>query len=223
MKSSLRWFDRRRCLAPLFLVLAGFVGHGLAEPLDQMDDRARIAHERAQADANFRESKQACLSRFVVTPCIERAERAHRSVLSDLRRQEVLLDEELRKQRAANRLRKIEDRPAQAKNIEIAPPPSMVVTPADIAAPARPIPPQPEDLLSSNASVDDQRKTAEEERSVQAARRVRALREKEIAQQDRKAKIERRLNEKAKSSKPPATGLPVPDPSGSSPGMSMQK
>lgn len=223
MKSSLRWFDRWRYLTPLFLVLEGFVGHALAEPLDQKDDRARIAYERAQADAYFRESKQACLKRFVVTPCIEQAERTHRAALSDLRRQEVLLDEELRKQRAADRLRKIEDRPAQAKNIETTPHPSMVVTPADIAASARAIQPLPEDLSRSNDSADDQRKTAEAERSAQAARRVRTLREKEISQQDRKAKIERRLNEKAKSSKPPATGLPVPAPSGSSPGTSRKK
>ena len=223
MKSSLRWLDQRLCIAPLFLVLAGFAGHALAEPLDQKDDRARIARERAQADSNFRQSEQACLKRFVVTPCIEQAQRARRGALSDLKRQEVLLDEELRKQRAADRLRKIQARPAHAQNIEITPEPSRVVTPTDIAASAQAAPSIAEDRSGSTGSVSDEQKAAEAERAAQAVRRVQAQREKEIAHQTRKAKIERRLDEKAKSSKPAAAGLPVPTAAGSSPATSTQK
>jgi hypothetical protein len=70
-------------------------------------ERARIARERADAQAALTKQEAACQERFVVTPCLEAARRAEREALARLRRQEVLLDEQVRKQRAAERAQAI--------------------------------------------------------------------------------------------------------------------
>ena len=70
-------------------------------------ERERIARERAEVQAAFAKQETACQGRFVVTPCIEAARKAEREALGRLRRQEVLLDEQARKQRAAERAQAI--------------------------------------------------------------------------------------------------------------------
>jgi len=66
-------------------------------------ERERIARERADVQAAFVKQEAACQDRFVVTPCLDAARKAERDALARLRRQEVLLDEQARKQRAAER------------------------------------------------------------------------------------------------------------------------
>ncbi len=70
-------------------------------------ERERIARERADVQAALTKQEAACQERFVVTPCIEAARRAEREALARLRRQEVLLDEQARKQRASERAQAI--------------------------------------------------------------------------------------------------------------------
>ncbi|HKW82346.1 MAG TPA: hypothetical protein VJN68_01225, partial [Burkholderiaceae bacterium] len=70
-------------------------------------ERERIARERVDAQAAFKKQEAACQERFVVTPCLEAARKTEREALARLRRQEVLLDEQARKQRAAERAQAI--------------------------------------------------------------------------------------------------------------------
>jgi hypothetical protein len=70
-------------------------------------ERDRIARERAEVQAALTKQEAACQERFVVTPCVEAARKAEREALARLRRQEVLLDEQQRKQRAAERAQAI--------------------------------------------------------------------------------------------------------------------
>lgn len=70
-------------------------------------ERERIARERADVQAALTKQEAACQERFVVTPCFEAARKAEREALARLRRQEVLLDEQVRKQRAAERAQAI--------------------------------------------------------------------------------------------------------------------
>jgi colicin import membrane protein len=70
-------------------------------------ERERIARERADVQAAFVKQEAACQDRFVVTPCVDAARKAERDALARLRRQEVLLDEQARKQRAAERAQAI--------------------------------------------------------------------------------------------------------------------
>jgi colicin import membrane protein len=86
--------------------LASAAAPSLATPSAAVE-RERIARERADVQAAFTKQEAACQDRFVVTPCIEAARKAERDARARLRRQEVLLDEQARKQRAAERAQAI--------------------------------------------------------------------------------------------------------------------
>ncbi len=77
---------------------------------DEAAERSRIARERAEAQARFEQRQRECAQRFAVTPCVEEARAEHRQALLQLRRQEGVLDEAQRKQRAAARLAAIEEK-----------------------------------------------------------------------------------------------------------------
>lgn len=74
------------------------------------DERERIARERAEVRAAFAKQEAACRERFVVTPCIDAARRAQREALSRLNREEAVLGDEQRRERAAQRARTIRER-----------------------------------------------------------------------------------------------------------------
>lgn len=77
---------------------------------DEAAERARISRERAEAQARFEQRQRECAQRFAVTPCVEEARAEHRQTMIQLRRQEGVLDEAQRKQRAAARLAAIEEK-----------------------------------------------------------------------------------------------------------------
>ncbi|MDE2296698.1 MAG: hypothetical protein KGK18_00875, partial [Burkholderiales bacterium] len=66
--------------------------------------RERIAAERAAAIARFNEQARACQAHFVVTACVEAAQREQRATLTRLHRQELQLDEAQRREAAAAQL-----------------------------------------------------------------------------------------------------------------------
>ncbi|MEP7058828.1 MAG: hypothetical protein ABI809_13765, partial [Caldimonas sp.] len=91
------------------IVMALFAAAGFASPARAQaastpkSGRERIADERAAAQARFSARQRACLERFVVTSCVEDAQRERRETLSRLRHEQNLLDEIERKTRAAER------------------------------------------------------------------------------------------------------------------------
>ena len=90
-------------VAALLMTWASVVpSPALAQP-DPAQQRARIAAERAQADAVFADRERACLPQFVVAPCREAARKEQRATLTRLRREEVALDEAERNASAARR------------------------------------------------------------------------------------------------------------------------
>ena len=80
----------------------------------ETEERERIAAERSTAQTAFSSRERHCQNSFVVTPCVENARRDLREVLLRLRRQEAILDEMQRRERAAQRLETIRNRPAMA-------------------------------------------------------------------------------------------------------------
>ena len=76
-------------------------------------ERERIAAERSRVEAEFSAAQKGCYQRFAVTDCIEAARAKRRDALADLRRQEVALNDMERKARAAERLRRLEERQVQ--------------------------------------------------------------------------------------------------------------
>ena len=77
---------------------------------DDAAARARIAAERAAAEAQYREQVRACDSRFVVTSCVDAARAQRYATLAELDRRQEALDEARRRQRADERMRSIEDK-----------------------------------------------------------------------------------------------------------------
>jgi colicin import membrane protein len=92
--------------ASAFIFLAAFS----AQAQDDGAERARIEAERTVVNDRFAEQKRACSSRFAVTDCVEKATRERNAALSDLRRQERVLDDAERKRRAAERLKEQDER-----------------------------------------------------------------------------------------------------------------
>ena len=73
-------------------------------------EHARIAAERAQVYARVTQAEVACYQRFAVNDCLARVRGERREVLSDLRRQEVALNDAARKRRASQQLLRIDER-----------------------------------------------------------------------------------------------------------------
>jgi hypothetical protein len=73
-------------------------------------EQARIAAERDAAQARFVAAEKDCYRKFAVDDCINEARTRRRTVMSDLRRQEVSLADAQRKRKAAERVRSVEER-----------------------------------------------------------------------------------------------------------------
>ena len=72
--------------------------------------RVRISAERSRLEATYALEDTACYKRFLVNNCLDEAKVRHRDALADLRRQEIVLNDEARKAKAAEQLQKIEDK-----------------------------------------------------------------------------------------------------------------
>ena len=86
-------------------ISSGVPALSLAQQSDAVirDQRARIARERAAAEARFSERQRECQTRFVVTSCVDDAKREHREVVARLRREQGALDEQQRRAKATER------------------------------------------------------------------------------------------------------------------------
>lgn len=71
-------------------------------------ERARIAAARADHERVYASAEQACYQRFAVSDCLRRARAERRTVLSDLRRQELILNDLQRQAKAAAALGRIQ-------------------------------------------------------------------------------------------------------------------
>ena len=165
-------------------------------------ERERIQRERAQVEADSRAAEAACRQEFLVAACIKQVRSDRRAKLQQLDRQRALIDDEQRRQRAADRLARIKDKQdAQAR--EAARPQVEVKTreprpPAEPPKSHRP-PPDAESKAAAAQSAD-----AEATRRAAAAQR-RA----EEAEAHRKA-VEQRNRER--EAKKPGGSKPLPVP-----------
>lgn len=174
--------------------------------------RARIGQLRTEADARHARDLADCSARFAVTDCTQKADRTHRETLADLRRQQVVLDNEERRLKGAERLRKIEQRSAKDPTPEPPrvrePKPSVQPSPR----PARePRPGQGAGVPRESAAQDAQRARRQDERSQREARSVRAREAYEAKQRAAQRREEQaRARQQEKASRPAAKPLPPP-------------
>ncbi len=78
-------------------------------------ERLRISTERSRLEAAQAIDETACYKRFWVNDCLQEVKERSRDALADLRRQEIVLNDEVRKAKAAEQLQKIEDKSALEK------------------------------------------------------------------------------------------------------------
>lgn len=78
-------------------------------------ERLRINTERARLEAAFAMEDTACYKRFLVNNCLEEVKVRRRDALADLRRQEIVLNDEARKAKAAEQIQRTEDKSSADK------------------------------------------------------------------------------------------------------------
>lgn len=94
------------------LLLASCYGHAQTS---SDAERLRISTERSKLQAAAALEDTACYKRFLVNSCLEAVKVRRRDALADLRRQEIVLNDEARKTKAAEQLQKIQDKLAPEK------------------------------------------------------------------------------------------------------------
>lgn len=80
-------------------------------PPHELDsERAKISAEKAKQEASFAAEEAACYKRFLVTSCLKDVNVKRREVMATLKRQEILLNDQERKAKGVEQIRKIEEK-----------------------------------------------------------------------------------------------------------------
>jgi len=79
-----------------------------------VQQRARVAQARSVAQTRYETEETACWRRFAVNDCLRSARLARRAALSELRQQELTLNEIERQRRTAERLRQLDEKQQRA-------------------------------------------------------------------------------------------------------------
>lgn len=189
--------NRAVCWHVLALLLACAAPWALGAGVGtEAQERARISSERAAAQSAFVSRERDCQNSFVVTSCVETARRDLREVQLRLRRQEAVLNEMQRRERAAQRLETIRNRPVApepAARSASAPAPR-VVKPDTPRVRAHPAP------TPKVSEAERQRAEALSEQKFEAASQAASA---------RRAAVEQRNAERATRGRQ-ASPLPVP-------------
>jgi len=164
-------------------------------------ERARIREERAQAQRLYEERARACDERFAVTSCLEEARAQRREAMDRLRHEEFVLDNAKRKQRAAERTKRIRE-----KQIEHESKPSPLVVRERTEAPAKRAAKTSPPAASGGASHASSTSHISDE---QARRNRAAFEAKQKQAAEHRAEVEQRSAERLQKTKPTAS-LPVP-------------
>ncbi len=187
-------------------------------------DRQRVSQERAQAQAKHEAASRACYQRFVVTSCLDDARAERRRVLDELQRQESLLNDAERRERAQERLQRIDLRVEQRaaeeqRNVQAAASRAAAAASAALPLPALPVEPmEPDTQRAAQAEQRRQDALTAQQRAAQREAQSRARSSQAAAvradtqarQQDaaeRRLERDRRI---ADPSRRPASDLPLP-------------
>ena len=78
-------------------------------------ERARISADRSKLEASLAIEETACYKRFWVKNCLDEVKVKRRDALEDFRRQEIVVNTEVHRRKAAVQLKKIEDKSSPEK------------------------------------------------------------------------------------------------------------
>lgn len=182
-------------------------------------ERARVGAERARLEGEFTAEEAACYKKFMVFNCLDAIKPRRREAMAELRRQEVLLDEQDRKNRAAEQVRKMEDRVSVEKQQEAADRRASSLKDfderverdkqknADRAA-AKSSEKTNVDSAADRLKGNQQKATGRTTKQAESAEEVRKFNERQEKAKERLARHER---DKLSRTGPPAKSLPQPD------------
>jgi colicin import membrane protein len=91
-----------------------------ARDASERAERDRINQERQRASTEHDAAKVDCYQKFRVNDCLSQARNKHNGQLSDLKRQEISLNDLQRKRRGAEQQRKVEEKTSPLRQEEIA-------------------------------------------------------------------------------------------------------
>ena len=91
------------------------------DALDVTIERQRIGQVRAGHEARYLQAERVCYSRFAVSDCLRDARKARRLALDELRREELILNDLERQNKAIAALKRIEDKLADQQKALQAP------------------------------------------------------------------------------------------------------
>ena len=97
---------------------SGAAAQTAAAPATPDAERTRIVGERVLLESGFLTEDAACYQRFFVNSCLDDVNTRRREALAALRTQEVVLNEQERKLRGAEQIRRIEEK-ASAENRQL--------------------------------------------------------------------------------------------------------
>jgi len=210
-------------IAIFFATLSLFVGAqplaGTVAPAGVDAERARISADRASLEAGFLAEDAACYKKFAVNRCLGDVNTKRREAMADLRRQEILLNDEERRVRGIAQIRKLEEKSSTEKQQAEAASRAkalddyqsrqgreMQKSDAQATAGAS-------EKAASQASTerlrDNQRKAqARTDKQAEAANAAKIFNARQKEAKERRSQHERdRLNK----AKPPAQSLPLPE------------
>ncbi|MGB4117482.1 MAG: hypothetical protein WBK51_13155 [Polaromonas sp.] len=181
-------------------------------------ERLRISTERSKLEAAFALEDTACYKRFLVNRCLDEVKTRQRDALADLRRQEIVLNDEARKARAAEQIQKTENKSAPEKLQEEADKRAQTVKDFDERMAREKQKTADRDALQAGEKAkaeasagrvkgNQDKEAARTAKQAAAADELRKYNERQAQAKERQA---RNARDKASQTKAPANPLPAP-------------
>lgn len=181
-------------------------------------ERARINTERSRLEAGFLAEDAECYKKFAVNSCLGKVNERRREVMADLRRQELLLNDEERRIRGAEQIRKTEEKASPEKQQEAADRRAKAVEDyqsrldrekkknEDRAA-AKSSEQSNSEASAARLKGSQEKSQARVDKQAEAAQEAQKFKDRQKEAQERKAQHEA---DRLKQAKPPAKSLPLP-------------
>ncbi len=207
-------------LATLSMLASAQTTPTVAQSDPRVTARAKISAERVKLEAGFLAEDAACYKKFFVNSCLAGVNSRRREAMADLRRQEILLNDEERKIRGADQIRKTEEKSSLENQQQEADRRAKALQDyqskmdeeqkkRDEGATAR-----SREKSSSNANTErlkgqQEKIRAQTAKQAAAAEEARKFNERQSQAQERRVQHEA---DQLKQAKPPAKSLPLPLP-----------
>jgi hypothetical protein len=110
-----------RCLVVLMMGMSNltvFAADNAPDAGNLATERSAINQLRSVAEAEAVHAQQGCYARFAVSDCLKKVRRDRRAVLDDLRRREVVLNDQERKAKAAATLERLQNNQSSGGSTE---------------------------------------------------------------------------------------------------------